>query len=152
MICSDCRSRLKEDDRYCPYCGAHITTQKTQEGYSSPSSNRSYETAGEDRYSQSFSNYSGYRQPVPTSYNALCFISVFLGFFGVFIPLFGLVGIVTIILSIIALRQAKRRNQQGRILAIVGIVLGLVSIVIGLIHIYAAALIFVPFFIFQGAQ
>lgn len=115
MYCMNCGKQIPNGAVYCPECG---TSQRDSAPQSSGNTaDHTYEKR------QSAVN------KVP--YNTLCILglvisgtSLLLNFLG----LVGLVGLGGIIVSIMGLKSCKKKNENGKVLAIIGIVIGAISV------------------------
>lgn len=127
MYCIKCGKQIPDGVLFCPDCGAPQSTSES-------SSNNG---SGQSGYSQPGSNQPGYFIPPQTmkvaSYNTMCIVGLVVSGISLFINFFGLVGITGIILSVIGLNQCKKMNENGKMLAVVGIILGAFSTFYGFI-------------------
>lgn len=66
-------------------------------------------------------------------YNIMCIVGLVVSCISLLLNFWGLVGIAGTIISVIGLTNCTRRNENGKILAIIGIVIGVFSIIYALV-------------------
>lgn len=135
--CPNCGSQISDEAIYCPNCGAPVREQQSQESQTG--------MAEPGTYNQ---DQSGMNDPWKDVYDAahvntakgLSIAGLVLGIIAVifdFIPGFNLIGwicgILGIILSAVALSQAKKAGVQKNSMAVAGLILSIVAVAIGLI-------------------
>lgn len=119
MFCVNCEKEISDKSTFCPKCGA------AQQGATPPPT----------------PNTGSYATPVNQStvqkapYNVMCIIGLVISGISLLLSFFGLVGIAGTIVSVIGLTSCKRKNENGKACAIVGIVIGVFSILYALIAI-----------------
>lgn len=131
MFCSSCGSKVNAEAKFCNACGAQVQPA------SGPVEPDNSQTDNSNQSQRSWTTYQSDAQTYPASYNALCIIGLVVSGVSIFVPIFGILAIAGIVMSILGMRQAKHRHQQGKIPAIIGIVLGAIGLVIGIIHLIA---------------
>ncbi|MDR2647737.1 MAG: zinc-ribbon domain-containing protein [Oscillospiraceae bacterium] len=115
MFCSNCGNQVAENALSCPYCGFAMQ--------SPPRNDQPY-------YQQTYqqNDQQPYRQPAQGKIGTNLFC--LLGLIFTIVPIVPFAGLI---LCIIGLSDAKKKNEGGRGLAIAGIVIALISVVIGII-------------------
>ncbi len=103
-FCTNCGSKLNEDEDVCLNCGKKVKKNKSDNTNVSTEQNNPYVLTG----------------------FILGLISMFC------INLFGVVGLLALIFSSIGLSKINKTNQPGRWMAITGIVLGVIGLVVGI--------------------
>ncbi|MBO7403196.1 MAG: DUF4190 domain-containing protein [Lachnospiraceae bacterium] len=148
MFCPNCGFQLPDDARFCSECGTVLTPgsqSAASEPAPAPVAAPAPQPAPVIQPAPSFAaplqpepSYDSPRTPIvyipEQKNNILCVV----GFFSSLgtILLGGIPSIVTLILSIIGLVQAKKKNERGRGLAIAGIIISSVlvaSLTLGII-------------------
>lgn len=99
MYCFKCGQQIDDNTNVCPYCGAYQTTHTTNTNQSS------------------------------SQYNLMCIIGFALSCISLLINPYGIFAITGIVLSIIGLVNARKRNENGRVFAILGIVIGAAALI-----------------------
>lgn len=111
MFCINCGKQIPEGAAFCPECGA------SQRG-TKPSS-----AEGTESRTRSANQSTGQKKP----YNTMCILGAVISGMSLFVNFFaflGLVGIAGTTVSLIGLRSCTKKNEKGKVLAIIGIVLG----------------------------
>lgn len=117
MFCSNCGKKINDEAIFCPECGA------AQQGDLPPL----------------VSNTGYYANPVNQStvqkapYNTTCIVGLVISGISLLLNFFGLVGMAGTIVSVIGLISCKKKNENGKALAIIGIIIGIFSIFYGMI-------------------
>ena len=115
MFCKKCGKEISDGSTFCSECGA------AQQGTTPPPA----------------SNTGNYANPVNQAvvkkapYNMMCIIGLVISGISLLLNFFGLVGIAGTIVSVIGLISCKQKNENGKILAIIGIIIGVYSILYG---------------------
>ena len=105
MFCVHCGKEIPEGSTFCPECG------KSQQ--------ESADTVEETRITQPAST------PLKKAkYNTLCIVGIVVGIISWFLNFWGITGIAAVVISVLGLANCKQKNENGRILAILGIVSG----------------------------
>lgn len=73
------------------------------------------------------------------SYNIFAIVGFVLGIISFFLNFFGIVGILAVVFAAVGLSQISKKQQQGKVLAILGIIFGAINIIYA---IFTIALIF----------
>ena len=73
------------------------------------------------------------------SYNVFAIVGFVLGIISFFLNFFGIVGILAVVFAAVGLSQISKKQQQGKVLAILGIIFGAINIIYA---IFTIALIF----------
>lgn len=117
MICVNCRKEIPDGAAVCPQCGA-VQKRTTQ----TPISNMG-------------NNVNSGNQPVgqKAPYNKMCLIGLVISVISLFLNFWGIVGIAGVIVSVIGLINCKATNENGKMLAIIGIAIGAYSILYALV-------------------
>lgn len=102
MYCVSCGKEIKEGAGFCPECGA---AQLAAQNYPTPVQ----------------------RPP----YNLMCILGLVISGISILINFWGLVGIGGTIVSIIGFDSCKKKQESGKVLAIIGMALGAASILYG---------------------
>ena len=114
MFCINCGKEIKDESTFCPECGA---AQQQQPAIPSISSK----------------NQSSI-QKAPT--NTMCIVGLVISGISLLLNFFGIVGIAGIIVSTIGLIDCKKKNENGKKLAIIGIIIGGFSILYALLTLF----------------
>ena len=111
MFCTNCGKEIQEGSAFCPECGS-----------------------AQQEPTQSISNASNSFTPTNQSvvqkapYNTMCIIGLIISGISLLLNFWGLVGIAGTIVSAIGLSSCRQKNENGKILAIIGIIIGAYSI------------------------
>ena len=116
MFCVNCGKEIQDGVAFCPECGT------TQQGATPSVSD-----------SGCYSNPTS--QPIvqKAPYNIICIIGLVISGISLLLNFWGLVGIAGTIVSVIGLLQCKQKNENGKILAIIGVCIGAYSIIYGVV-------------------
>lgn len=124
MYCLNCGKKINDNVIFCPECGAAQERSKQS-------------AANTEKHVYGLENQPEVKK---TSYNTMSIVGLSVSGASLVINLFGLVGVLGIILSIIGLISCKKNNENGQILAIIGIVIGVLSVAFAFIIISLAGL------------
>lgn len=113
MFCVKCGKEIGDEASFCPDCGS--SQQRTVPHYS-------YDTEADFNHMKAGN----------TPYNSMCIAGFIVSCVSILINFFGIVGIVGTVLSAVGLVDCQKKNENGKVLAIIGIAVGIVSIVFGL--------------------
>ena len=135
--CPGCGKGIGENTNYCPFCGTQcVSDPKADTSETNGSQDQSWQTENTGSANTSGPAYDG----AVKSNNGLNIAGMVLGIVAIiflFIPgvsfLGWICGIVGIILSAIAISNAKKAGQKPAGMAVAGLVLSIISIAIGLI-------------------
>ncbi len=114
MFCSNCGKEIQEGSTFCSECGA------TQQGTTPPSVSNV----------ESYDNQTNQSAVQKAPYNTMCIIGLVISGISLFLDFWGLVGIAGTIVSVLGLISCKQKNENGRVLAIIGIIIGVFSILV----------------------
>ncbi|MBU5455321.1 DUF4190 domain-containing protein [Caproiciproducens sp. MSJ-32] len=73
--------------------------------------------------------YNNFPQMQDNGTNALAITGFILGLISWFLNFFGIVAILAIIFSAISFSQIKRKNQKGKVFAIIGLISGIANLI-----------------------
>lgn len=110
MYCQKCGKEIPNDAAFCVECGAPINQAEAMK----------YVQAGKTAQENNL-----IVKTVP--YNEMCIIGLVVSVISLFVDFWGLVSTVGIVLSVVGLIQCKKKQENGKILAILGIVLGVLE-------------------------
>ena len=124
MFCRNCGKEITDGTAFCPECGA-AQNGTTQNASQEPPtiSNAAY------------SNPTNQSEVKKVPYNTMCIVGLVVSGISLLLNFFGIVGIAGTILSVLGLMDCKKKNENGKALAIIGIVIGVFSIIYGLVAI-----------------
>lgn len=118
MFCVKCGKQIADGSKFCPECGAVQPNDSAKNAVYSSNPNNST------------NHYSTVRK---AQYNIMCIVGLVVSCISLLLNFWGLVGIAGTIISVIGLTNCARRNENGKILAIIGIVIGVFSIIYALV-------------------
>lgn len=124
MFCVKCGKQIADGSKFCPECGA---VQPDDSAKSTAYSSGPINTT--DRYST----------VRKAQYNIMCIVGLVVSCISLLINFWGLVGIAGTVISVIGLITCTRRNENGKILAIIGIIIGVISIIYALVVLLSIA-------------
>lgn len=110
MFCVNCRKEIPNGTTVCPECGA--SQRRTSPP---PVSGMGNQPTGQK-----------------AAYNKMAIIGLVISGISLFLNFWGIVGIAGIIVSIIGLINCNQTNENGKILAIIGIAIGAYSVLYAL--------------------
>jgi len=107
MFCRNCGKELDKDVIFCPECGK-----------------KQIENSNENITQSSVANQ---------SINTMSIIGLVVSGISIFLNFWGLIGIAGTILSVIGFIGCQKKNEKGKVLAIIGIIIGCISILYGFV-------------------
>lgn len=118
MFCSKCGKEISDGTVFCPECGAAQQGAVQNEPQTMPQNMQG-----------GFYGY-GANQPVAKRepYNMMCILGLVISGISTLLDFWGIVGIAGTVVSVIGLISCTRKNERGKVLAIIGIVIGAFSI------------------------
>lgn len=117
MYCKNCGKEITGNESFCPNCGAPVNAAPVQP------------------------------RPVvqPKKTNEMCIIGLAVAAFSFLFNGYGIVSIAGLVLSIIGLKDCKKKNEDGKTIAIIGICISAVTILLAVVNIILSVFVFKQF-------
>lgn len=119
MYCKNCGKEITGNESFCPHCGAAINAAPIRP----------------------------MPRPVvqPKRTNEMCIVGLSFAALSFLFNGYGVISIAGLILSIFGLKDCKKKNEDGRTIAIIGICLSIATLILAIVHIVLSVFVFRQF-------